>query len=87
MHGLVFPQTNITMKPQVLHTALGKLRNFFMKTDKYGKCSITVSAVELWNKIQKQIKSILPKDLYPPIKLKQLPVIFILNQIIISHLI
>ena len=37
----------------------------FYKTDKYGKYSITVSAVESWNKIQKQLKSILLKDLSP----------------------
>ena len=37
----------------------------FYKTNRYGKYSITVSAVELWNKIQKQVKSILLKDLSP----------------------
>ena len=37
----------------------------FYKTDRYGKYSITVNAVELWNKIQKQLKSILLKDLSP----------------------
>ena len=37
----------------------------FYKTDRYGKYSITVSAVESWNKIQKQLKSILLKDLSP----------------------
>ena len=37
----------------------------FYKTNRYGKYSITVSAVELWNKIQKQLKSILLKDLSP----------------------
>ena len=47
MHELVFPQTNITMKPHVLH-----LTKLFLKTNKYGKYSITVSAVESWNKIQ-----------------------------------
>ena len=51
----------------------------FYKTDRYGKYSIPVSAVELWNKIQK-LKSILLKDL-SPIKLKQLSLIFILNLI------
>ena len=51
----------------------------FYKTDRYGKYSITIHAVELWNKIKKQLKSILLKDL--PIKLKQLPLIFILNHI------
>ena len=37
----------------------------FYKTDRYGKYSITVSAVESWSKIQKQLKSILLKDLSP----------------------
>ena len=35
----------------------------FYKTDRYGKYSITVSVVGSWNKIQKQPKSILLKDL------------------------
>ena len=35
----------------------------FYKTDRCGKYSIIVSAVESWNKIQKQLKSILLKDL------------------------
>ena len=37
----------------------------FYKTDRYGKYSITVSAVESWNKIQKQLKNMLLKDLSP----------------------
>ena len=37
-------------------------------------------AVESWNKIQKQLKDMLLKDL-SPIKLKQLSVIFILSHI------
>ena len=37
----------------------------FYKTGRYGKYSITVNAVESWNKIQKQLKSILLKDLSP----------------------
>ena len=37
----------------------------FNKTNRYGKYSITVSAAESWNKIQKQLKSILLKDLSP----------------------
>ena len=43
----------------------GNLMKLFYKTDRYGKYSITVSAVELWNKIQKQLKSTLLKDLTP----------------------
>ena len=45
------------------------LIKLFCKTNKYGKYSITVSAVESWNKIQKQLKNILLKDL-PPNKTK-----------------
>ena len=41
----------------------GNLTKLFYKTNKYGKYSITVSAVEVWNKIQKQLKNILLKDL------------------------
>ena len=37
----------------------------FYKTDRYGKYSITGSAVELWNKIQKQLKNMLLKELSP----------------------
>ena len=37
----------------------------FYKTNRYGKYSITVSAVESWNKIQKQLKNMLFKDLSP----------------------
>ena len=58
----------------------GNLMKLFYKTNRYGKYSITVSAVELWNKIQKQLKSILLKDL-SPIKLKQLSLIFVLSHI------
>ena len=43
----------------------GNLMKRFYKTDRYGKYSITVSAVESWNEIQKQLKSILLKDLSP----------------------
>ena len=57
----------------------GNLIKLFYKTKRYGKYSITVSAVESWNKIQKQ--KICYLEIYPPIKLKQLSVIFILNHI------
>ena len=43
----------------------GNFMKLFYKTDRYGKYSITVNAAELWNKIQKQRKSILLKDLSP----------------------
>ena len=37
----------------------------FYKTNRYGKYSITLSAVALWNKIQKQLKNMLLKNLFP----------------------
>ena len=46
-------------------TSQGNLMKLFYKTDRYGKYSITVNAVESWNKIQKQLQSILLKDLSP----------------------
>ena len=41
----------------------GNLKTLFHKTNKYGHYSITVSAVELWNKFQNQLKNKLLKDL------------------------
>ena len=35
----------------------GNLTKLFYKTNRFGKYSITVSAVELWNKILKQLKN------------------------------
>ena len=35
------------------------------KTNRYGKYSTTVSAVDSWNKIQEQLKNTLLKDLFP----------------------
>ena len=35
------------------------------RTNRYGKYSITVSAAESWNKIQKQLKNMLLKNLSP----------------------
>ena len=43
----------------------GNLIKLFFRTKRYGKYSITVSAVESWNKIQKQLKNMLLKDLSP----------------------
>ena len=37
----------------------------FYKTNRYGKYSITVNALELCNKIQKQLKNMLLKNLSP----------------------
>ena len=41
------------------------LIKLFCKTKRYGKYSITVSPVESWNKIQKQLKDVLLKQLFP----------------------
>ena len=46
-------------------SAQGNLTKLFYKTNRYGKYSITVSAVESWKKIQKQLKDMLLKDLSP----------------------
>ena len=43
----------------------GNLIKLVYKTNRYGKYSIIVSAVESWNKIQKQLKNTLLKDLSP----------------------
>ena len=43
----------------------GNLMKRFYKANRYGKYSITVSFVESWNKIQKQLKNMLLKDLSP----------------------
>ena len=43
----------------------GNLMKVFYKTNRYGKYSITVSAVESLNKIQKQLKNMLLKYLSP----------------------
>ena len=48
------------MKPQVLHRKASW--KFFIKK-MYRRYSAPVSAVELWSKIQKQLKNILLKDL------------------------
>ena len=37
----------------------------FDKTNRYGKYSITVSAVKSWKKIQKQLKNMLLKNISP----------------------
>ena len=58
----------------------GSLIKLFCKTNRCGKYLITISAIESWDKIKKQLKNTLLKDL-SPIKLKQLSVIFILNYI------
>ena len=50
---------------ETLSSTQGDLTKLFYKTNRHGKYSITVSAVELWNKIQKQLKYMLLKDLSP----------------------
>ena len=48
------------MKPQVLHRLTSPI---FYETNIYRKYSITVSAVESGNKVEKQVKDILLKNL------------------------
>ena len=43
----------------------GNLIKLFYKTRRYGKYSITLSAVESWNRFHKQLKDILLKHLSP----------------------
>ena len=43
----------------------GNLIKHFYNTKRYGKYSITVYAVESWNKIQKQLKDLLLRDISP----------------------
>ena len=43
----------------------GNFTKLFYKTNRYGKYSITVTGVESWNKIQKQLKNMQLKDLSP----------------------
>ena len=47
------------------HSTQGNLIKLFYKTNRYGKYSITLSDVELRNKIQKQLKNMLLKNLSP----------------------
>ena len=59
-------------------STLGNLMKRFYETYRFGKYSITVSAVELWNKIQKQLKDMLLRDLSPN-KIKTIVSDFYLN--------
>ena len=43
----------------------GNFMKLFYKTNRYGKYSVAISTVESWNKIHKQLKSMLLKDLSP----------------------
>ena len=43
----------------------GNLTKLFYKTNRYGKYSITLSALESCNNVQKQLKDMLLKDLFP----------------------
>ena len=67
------------MKPQVLHRVISQ--NYFIKQIDMGSTySITVSPVESWNKIQKQLKDMLLKDLSPK-KIKTIVSNFYLHHI------
>ena len=68
---------NITNKPQVQD---GNFVKLFHKTNRFGKSSITASAVESWNKIKKELKNTLLQHLSPN-KLKQCSIVFILNHL------
>ena len=50
---------------EISSSTQGILIKLFYKTNRYGKYSITISAAESWNKIQKQLKDTLLKDLSP----------------------
>ena len=50
---------------EISSSTQGNFRKFFYGTNMYGKYSITVNAVESWSKIQKQLKDMLLKDLFP----------------------
>ena len=43
----------------------GNLLKSFNRTNRYGKYSIIASAADLWNKIHKQLKNTLMKDISP----------------------
>ena len=63
MHGLFFASDQHNYETS--SSTQGNLTKLFYKTNRYGKYSITVSVVELWNKIQKQLKDMLLKYLSP----------------------
>ena len=50
---------------QTSSSTQGNFTKLFYKTNRYGKYSITVTGVESWNKIQKQLKNMQLKDLSP----------------------
>ena len=58
----------------------GNLMKLLCKTNRFGNYSITVSAVDSWNKIRKQLKLCYLK-IYSPMKLKPLSLIRFLNPI------
>ena len=67
----------------IVATPFGDLKKVFYKTNRHGKYSITVSAVELWNKIWKQLKNMLlsfgtqKKYMLPkPTEIEQIWIIF-----------
>ena len=74
LHGLLCPQINY----ETSSSTQGNLKKPFYKTKRYGKYSITVSAADSWNKIQKQLKDVLLKQLSPN-KLKTIVIDFYLS--------
>ena len=50
---------------EISSSTQGNPTKLFYKTNRYGKYSITISAVESWNKIQKQLKDVPLKGLTP----------------------
>ena len=48
---------------ETLGSTQGNVIKRFYKTNRYVKYSVTVSADNLWNKIHKQLKNVLYKDL------------------------
>ena len=48
---------------ETLGSTQGNVIKHFYKTNRYVKYSVTVSADNLWNKIHKQLKNMLYKDL------------------------
>ena len=49
----------------------GNLFKLFCNNNRYGKCSITLSVVGSLNRIQKQLKNTLLKEICPQITLKR----------------
>ena len=61
----VFSLINITTNPEAVLMVHGNVIKLSYQTKRFRKYSITVSAVEPWNKIKKQLKYLLLRDLSP----------------------